>query len=118
MRGWSPDLVLSVGGVIEPGCHFTLPDGSLWIVTRHDARSRIAEMWKVMPGLYTARIVISLSDDGKGGCLAEVAYTWTALGPEGETYVAERTQDWYVQFMKEWEHELNHYLRTGDKLAE
>ena len=118
VRGWTPELVLSSSGVIEPGCHFTLEDGSVWIVTRHDPRARIAEMWKLVPGLYTARITLSLSSDGKGGTLAEVVYTWTALSGEGEAFVAERTQPWYAQFMKEWEHELNHYLRTGDKLAE
>ena len=52
----------------------------------------------------------------KPGCEAEVTYSHTSLGPEGDVYIASFTTEFYVQFMREWESRLNHYLKHGTAL--
>jgi hypothetical protein len=48
-----------------------------------------------------------------GGSHADVTYTYTALGPEGEAYVAGRTEEAYAAFMRDWEAALNARLERG-----
>ena len=38
------------------------------------------------------------------------------MGPEGDVYIASFTAEYYVQFMREWESRLNHYLKHGTAL--
>ncbi len=56
------------------------------------------------------RLDISLRSHGTTATTADVRYSYTALSDDGGAWVAERTADWYVRFMEEWEKELNAYL--------
>jgi hypothetical protein len=47
------------------------------------------------------------------GTDAEVTYTHTSLGPAGDEFVAAFDEAYYVEFMRDWEERLNHYLITG-----
>ena len=49
---------------------------------------------------------------------AQVAYTYTSLGPAGDEFVEDLTEANYEAFMKHWESELNHFLKTGERLPE
>lgn len=51
-----------------------------------------------------------------GGSEAEVTYTHTSLGPLGDRFVAEITEERYTQFMQAWEAQMNHFLRHGSAL--
>jgi hypothetical protein len=70
-------------------------------------------MIKVIPEHSVMRLEASLEGDGKGGTRVTITYGFTALGPQGEEYLAERTAGWYLQFMRSWEAAMNHYLATG-----
>lgn len=119
VNGWCPRRVISESGVAEAGCVFLTPEPggreSVWVVTRHEPAARVSFL-KVTPGVTVGEIDIRLSE-AEGGTAAEVSYAYTALGPEGESAVAAFTADGYRAFMREWEAELNHFLRTGEKLA-
>ncbi len=119
VNGWDPRLVVSASGFAERDCSFITSDGvheSVWIVTEHDAARFVVEFVKVTPHVTATRINIALEADG-GGTIAEVAYQHTAIGPEGNAFVASFTEEMYMAFMKEWERSLNHYLSTGTMLV-
>jgi hypothetical protein len=40
------------------------------------------------------------------------------LGPLGDTYLEGYTAQWYEEFMKVWERQMNYYLETGELIAE
>jgi hypothetical protein len=110
IHGWSPVLVLSQSGYAEQDCVFITDakvHDSIWYVTRHDPARGYVEMIKITPRVRPA----------KPGCEAEITYSHTSLGPEGDVFVAGFTAEYYVQFMREWESRLNHYLKHGVALA-
>ncbi len=116
--GWNPREVISDSGVLEPGCIFIVPEDageSIWVVTRRDAREFLVEFIKVTPGFTVGQIEILLRNGDEGRTLAEVAYTYTALTPKGSEFVDQFTEDRFQAWMRDWEEELNHFLRTGKK---
>lgn len=118
--GWMPSTVLSNCGVIEPGCIFTTaakPHDAIWIVSRHDPVGHRLEMYKVAPAHSITRLEIDLSGEADGTTSASVAYEVTAIGTAGEKYVEEFTEEWYEGFMQSWEKAMNHYLKTGRRIA-
>jgi len=120
--GWHPLVVYSVSGVAEPDCVFVTdaePHDAVWYVTRHEPEGGFVEMIKVTPGVTACKLTIRVRD-ADDGCEAEVTYSHTSLGPQGDVFIASFTAEYYVQFMREWEDRINHYLahgvalRTGD----
>lgn len=121
--GWEPDLVIAESGVVEAECLFVGPgtgnssERAIWIVTRHDPENLVVEMYKVTPDHTVGKLEIALAADGAQGTKAEVAFSYTSLGPSGDAFLEQFTEDSYRSSMEEWERALNHYLSTGRKLA-
>jgi len=118
--GWDPECVISHSGIAEKDCVFTTstsPQNSIWIITFYDPDDYRIEMLKVTPNHTVGKLEIALSNAGDGGTRAEVAYTYTSLGPEGDLFLEAFTEDGYREFMERWERALNHYLSKGEKIA-
>ncbi len=116
--GWDPLLVISASGLAEPDCIFVTssqPSDALWYVTRHEPQAGFVEMIRVTPAVTACRLTIRLRATA-AGCEADVTYSHTSLGPQGDDFVASFTEDFYRRFMQEWESKLNHYLRHGTAL--
>jgi hypothetical protein len=120
--GWEYRLVYSQSGFAEDECVFTTPndDGSetTWIVTGYDpAKFHIAFSW-VHPGVMAVQISIALMAKADGQTTAFIRYTYTGLSPEGNQKIASYDRKWFEQKMLGWEAAINHFLRTGKKIAE
>jgi hypothetical protein len=116
--GWNPVLVLSQSGYAEQDCVFVTDakvHDSIWYITRHDPARFFIEMIKITPGVTACKLTARVRPF-KPGCEAEITYCHTSLGPEGDVYIASFTAEFYVQFMREWESRLNHYLKHGTAL--
>lgn len=110
--GWAPRLVISNSGLAERDCVFVTPRDdaeAVWYVTRHEPEQRYVEMIHITPGVTACRLQIQLSD-GVGDCHADVTYSHTSLGPAGDAFVERFTEDYYRDFMQDWEGELNGFL--------
>jgi hypothetical protein len=117
--GWQPLYVFSVSGIAEPDCVFITPGDptdAIWFVTRHEPEKWLVEMVKITPNITACRLNIHLYPSG-GGCKAVVTYSYTSLGLKGNEFVETFTEDYYCEFMRAWEAELNYYLSTGRKLS-
>ena len=118
--GWRTEKVITTTGVVEDDCMFiTLsePQNSIWIVTKHDPDCFQLEMYKVTPEHTIGKLEISLTGDANNATKAIISYEFTAIGPAGEQFLNEFTQQWYVNFMEGWEKAMNHYLSTGEKFG-
>jgi hypothetical protein len=116
--GWSPIMVLSQSGYAEQDCVFITDakvHDSIWYITRHDPARFFVEMIKITPAVTACKLTIRVRP-AKPGCEAEITYCHTSLGPEGDVYIAGFSAEYYVQFMREWESRLNHYLKHGSAL--
>jgi hypothetical protein len=120
VNGWHPRLVISDSGFVEPDCVFVTaagPQEAIWMVTIHDPDTHHLEIVKVIPGIVVGRIEIRLAT-APGGASAEISYSFTSLGPDGDRVVSEFTQELFDEFMLTWETELNHFMATGERLTE
>jgi hypothetical protein len=116
--GWNPLLVLSHSGVAEPDCVFVTdarPLDAVWFVTRHEPEDGFVEMIKITPDVTACKLTVHVRAAGSGS-EADVTYSHTSLGPQGDVFVASFTAEFYVQFMREWEERMNHYLTHGTAL--
>jgi hypothetical protein len=62
------------------------------------------------------KLEVELESDGSGGTKATVSYEFTSLGPAGDAFLEEISEEWYKNFMRNWERAMNHYLATGNLL--
>lgn len=116
--GWKPVLVLSESGRAEQDCVFVTDakvHDSIWYITRHDPSRYFVEMVKITPLVTACKLTIRVRP-ARPGSEAEVTYMHTSLGPEGDAFISAFTAEYYVQFMREWESRLNHYLKHGTAL--
>lgn len=118
ITGWNPVVVLSVSGMVEPDCVFVSdaePFDTIWYVTRHEPERGFVELLKITPTVTACKLTIQVRD-AEDGCEADVTYSHTSLGPQGDVFIASFTAEYYVQFMREWEDRINHYLAHGTAL--
>jgi len=121
VRGWEPGLVVSATGAAELACAFTTVQSgreAVWLVTEHEPGEGRVAMVKITPGVTACRLVIDLAPLPGERSVAAITYTYTSLGPDGDEVVDAFTAESYQTFMAEWEAEMNHYLRTGEKLPD
>jgi hypothetical protein len=116
--GWDPISVVTHSGVAEPDCVFitaATPNEAIWYVTRHEPDNGLVEMLKITPLVTACKLTIQLRPTDNGS-EAFITYIHTSLGPEGDTFIASFTDDYYRQFMQDWEARINHYLVHGSAL--
>jgi len=109
--GWDPTLVLSNSGVAEKDCIFVTRDTSqesIWVITDFEPKKYKLEMIKVTPGHIVGKLEIQLSLAEDNRTAAEIAFTYTALSPEGDNFLNQFTAQWYETFMQNWENAINH----------
>lgn len=115
IQGWDPLVVISESKLVERDCVFvtsSLPANAVWYVTRHEPETYFVEMVKVTPGVTACRLTIQVKASHSGST-AEISYTHTSLGAEGDLFVAAFDQNYYASFMADWESNMNHYLTHG-----
>ena len=112
IEDWDPLLVVTDSGLVESDCVFITeaePHNSIWYVTRHEPENYLVEMIKITPGATAVRLNIQFREL-KYNCEADVTYTHTSLGAEGDRVVAEFTEEYYSEFMQEWVEMVHTYL--------
>ncbi|HMB89282.1 MAG TPA: hypothetical protein VKP65_00455 [Rhodothermales bacterium] len=119
IEGWDPVIVYTHSGVAEQDCVFITaaqPSNAVWFITRHEPEQGFVEMLKITPDVTACKLTIQLRPV-QGGSEAEITYSYTSLGPAGDAVVDSFTEDYYEQFMREWEQQINHYLTHGTLLS-
>jgi len=118
--GWNPELIVTESGFAEKDCAFITKrkEGKdYWIITNHDPFNYEIEMYIVTPGTTVGKLEIKLNKDGDEKTRATITYSYTSLSSKGDEFVKNYTQEKYLNFMKSWEDEINHYLLTGERIS-
>ncbi|MCK6621449.1 MAG: hypothetical protein HUU32_02920 [Calditrichaceae bacterium] len=118
IEDWDPLAVFTNSGVAEQDCVFITagqPNNAVWYITRLEPEKGFVEMLKITPDVTACKLTIQLRAAPEGS-EAEVTYSHTSLGPRGDAFVASFTEEYYREFMREWEEQINHYLRHGRML--
>jgi len=77
---------------------------------------RNTQILKITPGVTAGKLTIRLQPSATGTD-ATVTYSHTSLGPEGDEFITGFSEEFYTEFMRDWESKLNHYLATGETLS-
>jgi hypothetical protein len=86
-------------------------------VTDYDrAAFRIAYLW-IKPGLILTELRIQLSRCDAEATRTHIHYRYTGLSPEGNRELEGYDEKWFEARLRNWETTINHYLRTGKKMA-
>lgn len=115
---WDPVLVVAESGIAERGAVFVTEveeREAIWVITEHDPEAGFIAMVEVVPGLVAIELSIRVKDVGDSDSECIVSYVYTALSADGEVFVRERTPEWYLEFMVEWESLLNAHLEETDR---
>ncbi len=118
IHDWHPKLVVSESGLVENDCAFITPgDGvdAIWYVTRFEPEYHFVEMIKITPGVTACRLTIAMNES-ENGTDATITYTHTSIGPQGDAFVDEFTEEYFRRFMDEWENMVEYYLQHGKPL--
>ena len=125
LPGWNYQIIYSDSGVAELGCIFTTINSSVqppaqvtWTTIDYDPVAyRIAYVW-INPGRVLAELRIQLSKAEDGSTRNHIRYRYTGLSPDGNREVEGYDREWFAKRMLNWETAINHYLRTGTKIAQ
>ena len=116
--GWQPDIRYQAPGNGEGTLFVTRLHGggeAVWVLQTFDAQQGRVAYTHLVPGVLVVELTIALSPLAEGRTRGEVRYSYTALSELGNARVAEMTEEHYAAFMRDWERQLNHFLRTGRK---
>jgi len=123
-EGWNPRMVLpsseSVGEHMvfqTEGGHGGDPDTATWIVSKYDPKR-----WAIEYTVFTrARIwwiSVVCHAEGKDETEARIEYTYLGLDEEANRLNRAALDRMFRHDLQDWEHAINHYLRTGTRLDE
>ncbi|TKB50625.1 hypothetical protein FCL40_05605 [Ferrimonas sediminicola] len=117
--GWDPLMVWSNVGRIETDCVFTTqePGGlATWYVLASDPDQGQLELLKTLPEQLVTRIRIGVSP-APGGCVIQLNYLYTAIGPRGQSQLDRLDQGFWQEFLQRWERALNRYFDSQQRTA-
>lgn len=83
----------------------------VWVISKRDLKERVIQFVRFLPGVETVQIDIHVVPEGRKASKAEITYTWTALSEHGRERLKQHTQEAFDTDMKEWEEQVNDYLR-------
>lgn len=84
---------------------------AIWVISRRDFKERRIQFVRVIPDYQVTQIDVHVVPSGKES-KCEVTYTYTALSDRGREQLKHITREHYEAQMKEWEEQVNDYLRS------
>ncbi len=120
LDGWEYEMLYSASGLVEEGAVFATrgvgEEDTVWVVTRHDPVARIVEFTRFTPRSRVCVLKIAVSPDGVARSHVDVSYTYTAIAPAGQTFLAGWTEQVFLEAVIFWEKSMNHFLKSGTRL--
>lgn len=123
-EGWNPRMVLPYPDLVEEHMVFQTESGhpedpspATWIVSKYDP-----DHWFIEYTVFTqARIwwisVECREEERAARTSATIKYTYLGLDEEANRLNQTALERMFRQDLKDWEHAINHYLKTGTLLS-
>ena len=119
LSDWQAEILYSESGVAEEGCIFRTPnrggEPSIWTIRVHDEAAGLIEFVIITPESRVSTLVVELRDADHGATDVTFTYTHTAIADAGRSFVAEFTEDRFLQKMTGFENSLNEFLAKADQ---
>jgi hypothetical protein len=106
---WDPTILHGNG--YEKGTVFvTTSHGqtTYWLVTDYDTEAKHAQYVRTSPDRNTGTVDVSITSNGDGGAVVNVAYQVTGLSPAGSKEIEDSfSESNYAAMMEEWRTMIN-----------
>ncbi len=118
LSDWQAEILYSKSGVAEEGCIFRTrnPGGepSIWTIRVHDEAAGLIEFVIVTPESRVSTLAVELRDAAHETTDVTFTYTHTAIADPGRTFIAEFTEERFLEKMTGLENSLNEFLAKAD----
>ncbi len=118
LSDWQAEILYSKSGVAEEGCIFRTPnpggEPSIWTIRVHDEAAGLIEFVIVTPESRVSILVVELCDADHGTTDVRFTYTHTAIADPGRAFIAEFTEERFLEKMTGFEDSLNEFLAKAD----
>ena len=114
--GWNPEFLDPRNGETKEGMVFQTRHGeevTLWACTDWRPQEHRVRYARVTPGSRFGFVEVRCRDAGSRGTLASIAYTFTALGEQGQSYLSGLTEDAFTEMIETWKASINAWLRKN-----
>lgn len=114
--GWNPELLYPPDTDWAEGQVFRTEEEmgeAIWVVARLDRVAHEVEYYRVEPGRYVARIIVSCTAKTEGLTQAATTYEFIGLSEEGNAEIAKMRQESYSEKMERWSKWINEHLSKG-----
>ena len=118
LSDWQAEILYSKSGVAEEGCVFRTrnPGGepSIWTIRVHDEAAGLIEFFIVTPESRVSTLVVGLRDSDHGATDVTFTYTHTAIADPDRAFIAEFTEERFLEKMPGFEKSRNEFLAKVD----
>ncbi|GHO56437.1 hypothetical protein [Ktedonobacter robiniae] len=119
--GWDPEMLYPPSGVASVGTIFTTHHANepakIWTIIAYEREQAHVTYFNILPGSHTSWIDVRCESAGTQASIAHITYTLTALTPQGNTYLAAFTQEYYQTWIASWQTAISHYLLHGQMFS-
>ena len=119
LSDWQAEILYSKSGVAEEGCIFRTPnpgsEPSIWTMRVHEEAAGLIEFVIVTPDSRVSTLVVELRESAHGATDVTFTYTHTAIADPGRAFIAEFTEERFLEKMTGFENSLNEFLGSADQ---
>ena len=74
------------------------------------------EFTRFTPNATTCVLKIAVISKDENNAYVDIAYTYTGLSPEGNSFIENFTEETFLEAVIFWEKSMNYFLETGQQL--
>lgn len=122
-EGWNPEVIWPASESIQERMVFVVrsPHGhdhdSTWLISRYDADGGLLEYTVFSPESVHSILIRCRAVEGGRATEAEIAYRYVGTSEKSRAHNVRALETIYHRDLKDWEEAINHYLRTGQRIA-
>jgi hypothetical protein len=120
VEGWDPEFLHPTSGETCEGMVFRTRHGgevTLWACIDWSPSAHRVRYARVTPASRFGFVQVDCREVAPTRTEAVVAYSFTALSPEGRTYLAETTEEAFAAMIEEWRTHIDDWLVRNQATA-
>jgi hypothetical protein len=117
VEGWNPELIYPQSGEVEIDAIFLTQHETekpvVWVTVDYKPEEFEVRYLRVLVNDHVADIRIQCTKTEYQTTLASISYTFTGLSTSGNDSISIFTEEYFQQWIGQWETNLNNYLCLG-----
>ena len=119
-RDFDPEFLYPENGKMREDAVFTTTadrQTTIWMVKQYTTYKHHIAYHRITPGVVAGIVDIKCNPYGEQTS-ATIRYSFTTLSKDGIAFLEKWTGRFYKNYIESWRKQMNHFLRTGERLKE